>query len=491
MVESTHGNHCSFVEVIPKKKGCRSKMLKTLLVSILAVVALALPTATAEATNVEGRNWHYNNGWTLVNAQNQVVTGWYNGGTITEPIWFLFNNAGRLQTGWQQVGNQWFFLQNNGTIGQGLGVMLTGPQTIGGRTFYLRSNGAMATGWANGYRLYHATGGHQLFGWQRVGTQWFYLDAATGVRQGNGSHNRVTVTTSHPGVYLFHNGVMQTGWTNVGGGNWTFSARNGRLQHNVWRRASGHWYHIGADGYMTRANQGDVPATGIINITNTAGGTGNNGWFAFDNNGRMRTGWFNTGGHYYFANASGRIVEGWHNSGQNRFFLRTAATANGAPRFSMAVGPVTIDGIENVFAANGRWLGTTATPETPGGGGNLPGTTNADWCAALAVGTHADDNHTITRIIGGNGAALTGGVCELLEVITTRPPVPTIDGDIACDAWNMTDTVNRVVRTATYTPAGDYDADGYAVPGGGYDADGNAAPAVCTVVTATTTERTR
>jgi len=457
-------------------------MLKTLLVSILAVVALALPTATAEATQVQGREWRYNNGWTLVNAQNQVVTGWYNAGTITDSRWFLFNNAGRLQTGWQQVGNQWFFLYNNGTPATGLGQMQVGPQIIGGRTFYLRSNGAMATGWANGDRLYHATGGHQLFGWQRVGTQWFYLDATTGVRQGNGSHNRVTVTTSHPGVYLFHNGVMQTGWTNVGGGNWTFSARNGRLQHNVWRRASGHWYHIGADGYMTRANQRGVAATGITNITNTAGGTGNNGWFAFDNNGRMRTGWFNTGGHYYFANASGRIVEGWHNSGQNRFFLRTEATATASnPRFSMAVGTLMIDGIDNVFAANGRWLGTVTTPEnqTPGGGGNLPATTNAQWCAAFAVDTAT--NLTIANLIGGTPAAVTGGICEVVAAVTTTP---TVANATECD--NMAGSLNNVTQVVVES------ADAVEAV---YDEDGElvtpASPAVCVLLTTTTTTHNR
>ena len=356
-------------DMIPKKKGCRSKMLKTLLVSILAVAALALPTATAEATNVPGRTWLYNGGWTLVDSQNRhnLVTGWFNAAEPGEtPVWFLFNNAGILQTGWQQVGNQRFFLRNTGVPNSGdsttgLGVMLVGDQIIGNEHFFFNNAGVMQTGWANGYRLYHANG-HQLRGWHRMNGQWFYLPADGGGRVGNATNQVVHITSSHPGVYLFHNGVMQTGWTNVGGGNWMFSAGSGRIQSNIWRRSRGHWYHIGNDGLMTR---GTGVQAGIRYIQNTAGGSANNGWFSFANDGRMRTGWFNVDGTYYLTNASGRMIAGWN----GRFHLGngitpTADTTN-SERFGMLVGTHTIAGVAHTFDVNGRLLGTAAAPNPP------------------------------------------------------------------------------------------------------------------------------
>ena len=485
---------CIYVEVIPKKKGCRSKMLKTLLVSLLAVAALALPTATANATAADnapvvGRTWLYNNGWTLVNAQGQVQTGWFNAGTTANPEWLLFNNAGRLQLGWQQVGNQWFFLENRSAVytdadnNINRGTMRTGAITIGAQNFYLttptttNNGGAMRTGWVNsningvaGYRLYHSRG-HQLFGWQRVNGSWFYLPEGTravadGARVGNVNRNNanaiVEVTSAHAGMYLFHYGAMQTGWINVGGGNYRFATSNGRLQVNRWQRAAGHWYLLGTDGLMVRGTAGATNGGFHRVVSGTAT---HPGLYFFLGNGRMQTGWFSNAGHDFHASASGLLsYNTWVTTrAGNRYRL------NGPEEITSTVGPnntvippfamlhsgtFTIGTVNYTFAPSGRVLGTNMAPEQ-GPGTDMQAQTNLAWCNAFARTTV--NNTVVANLTSGTATATVGGICTTVTTVT-------VVTNLADDATFTVGTTtvgpvivdgNSVTQTTTYTAAQD------------------------------------
>jgi len=456
-------------------------MLKTLLVSLLAVVALALPTATVNATTtagdhptVDGRTWLYNNGWTLVNVQGHLTTGWFNAGDSTNPNWLLFNNAGRLQLGWQQVAGQWFFLENrtaeyNSVAGVDRGTMRTGAITIDGQNFYLLSptttnnGGAMQTGWANNGRLYHARG-HQLFGWQRVGNQWFYLDAVTGVRAGNVNRTSanavVHVTSSHAGMYLFHYGVMQTGWINVGGGNYRFAANNGRLQVNRWLRHGGGWYLIGTDGLMVRGTAG---ATNGGTHQVAVGTASYPGLYFFAASGRMQTGWFRHGGNDFHANNAGILST---NTWVGNFRVNGATAASSLdpgieipPHAMFHSGRFNIGGVNYTFLYNGRSLGSTQAPGQPPGNDMNP-VTNTAWCNAFNA------TNVVATPVGTNGDATTGGVCQLVTTVVTTPDAA---DSAACTAFASNDPLGGVVRTV----------------------DWDAVEEVCTVTSVTTTTNNR
>ena len=77
------------------------------------------------------------------------------------PWYYLDPTNGIMQTGWQYLGNKWYYLHSSGSMATGWyqegstwyyldaenGDMQTGWQYLGNKWYYLRSSGAMATGW--------------------------------------------------------------------------------------------------------------------------------------------------------------------------------------------------------------------------------------------------------------------------------------------------------------------------------------------------------
>ena len=86
------------------------------------------------------------------------------------PWYYLDPTTGIMQTGWQYLGNKWYYLRSSGAMATGWyqegstwyyldaenGDMQTGWQYLGNKWYYLRSSGAMATGWF------------------QVGSKWYY-----------------------------------------------------------------------------------------------------------------------------------------------------------------------------------------------------------------------------------------------------------------------------------------------------------------------------
>ena len=86
------------------------------------------------------------------------------------PWYYLDPTTGIMQTGWQYLGNKWYYLRSSGAMATGWyqegstwyyldaenGDMKTGWQYLGNKWYYFRSSGAMATGWF------------------QVGSKWYY-----------------------------------------------------------------------------------------------------------------------------------------------------------------------------------------------------------------------------------------------------------------------------------------------------------------------------
>lgn len=151
-----------------------------------------------------------------------------------------------LKTGWIYEEGHWYYLQKDGgfdsrinrlTVGElargwvkdypltydeeklkaapwyyldpTTGIMQTGWQFLGNRWYYLHSSGAMATGWyQDGSTWYYldAENGDMRTGWQYLGNKWYYLNAS--------------------------NGDMKTGWFQVNG-NWYYTYDSGALAVNT------------------------------------------------------------------------------------------------------------------------------------------------------------------------------------------------------------------------------------------------------------------
>ncbi|COM85822.1 choline-binding protein Cbp9 [Streptococcus pneumoniae] len=141
---------------------------------------------------------------------SEVAKGWTQDFHVTididrskpAPWYYLDPETGIMRTGWQYLGNNWYYLRSSGAMATGWyqegttwyyldqpnGDMKTGWQNLGNKWYYLRSSGAMATGW------------------YQDGSTWYYLNAG--------------------------NGDMKTGWFQVNG-NWYYAYSSGALAVNT------------------------------------------------------------------------------------------------------------------------------------------------------------------------------------------------------------------------------------------------------------------
>ena len=108
------------------------------------------------------------------------------------PWYYLDPTTGIMQTGWQYLGNKWYYLRSSGAMATGWyqdgstwyyldaenGDMKTGWQNLGNKWYYLRSSGAMATGWF------------------QVNGKWYYAY----------SSGALAVNTTVDGYYVNYNG---------------------------------------------------------------------------------------------------------------------------------------------------------------------------------------------------------------------------------------------------------------------------------------------
>ena len=107
------------------------------------------------------------------------------------PWYYLDPETGIMQTGWQYLGNKWYYLRSSGAMATGWyqegstwyyldaenGDMKTGWQYFGNKWYYLRSSGSMATGWyQEGSTWYYlnASNGDMKTGWFQVNGKWYY-----------------------------------------------------------------------------------------------------------------------------------------------------------------------------------------------------------------------------------------------------------------------------------------------------------------------------
>ena len=191
--------------------------------------------------------------------------------------------------GWTQEGGSWVYYQN--------GYKVTNEWKTGkdGGYYYLNYNGNMATDSFVDDDRYVGSDGRMLSNcWRQIGSKWYYFDNSGKLvrnksRQINGSY------------YFFDDsGSMATGWVQDNNGNWYYCDQSdGHAYTNAWKQlvpsddmhisdddssmtlADGsYWFYFQSTGKLAMANDGNYKEF-VIN--------GNR--YAFDQSGRMQTGW--------------------------------------------------------------------------------------------------------------------------------------------------------------------------------------------------------
>ena len=162
-------------------------------------------------TGIMQTGWQYlGNKWYYLRSSGAMATGWYQDGSTW---YYLDNKNGDMKTGWQYLGNNWYYLRSSGAMATGWyqdgstwyyldnknGDMKTGWVYVGNRWYYLRSSGAMTTGWyQDGSTWYYLDNknGDMKTGWFQVNGKWYYAY----------SSGTLAVNTTVDGYYVNYNG---------------------------------------------------------------------------------------------------------------------------------------------------------------------------------------------------------------------------------------------------------------------------------------------
>lgn len=140
-------------------------------------------------------------------------------------------------TGWQKMGNKYYYFDR-------YGVMQVGVTKIESSLYLLDNNGVRKTGFVklNGKQYYADSKGKLKLGWQKYKGKKYYFSSKTGAA--------VTglQTISKKQYYFDKNGVMKTKWVNIKGKKYYFSKIDGRLLKNYWLRYNEKWYYLNSKG---------------------------------------------------------------------------------------------------------------------------------------------------------------------------------------------------------------------------------------------------
>ena len=239
-----------------------------------------------------------------------VITVTENGiGTINVNV----KKINTTNTGWNQQGDDWLYMQKNGYLAKGWnylnghwfyfdlqsGIMKTGIQSIGNSFYYLNAQhdgtyGAMKTSWqfVNGHWIGLQGSGNAYVGWQAINGHWYYFDPQTAYALTNWQN-----INNHWYYFDPTNAWAQTGWFKSGAGYWYFFDYANAWALTNWAKLNNHWY------YFDNINANAL--TGWQSI--------NSHWYYFDpTNAWARTGWQWIHGHWYwFDEANAWALTGW------------------------------------------------------------------------------------------------------------------------------------------------------------------------------------
>ena len=252
----------------------------------------------------DGGTWYY------LSASGAMKTGWLNlpDGSST---WYYLGGNGAMVKGWIKLNNRWFYLApvNNGTFKEGQ-MYYGGTYNIDGTNYLFDNNGVLISdsGWQEvGNTWYYYQGATLVKGWLKWKNNWYYLDPTTGAMRVGWADDNGTW------YYLSASGAMVTGWQNIGG-TWYYFKDSGAMATG-WVKWKNVWYYLDkttgamidndwvSDGYWYFMKPGGAMAVGWQKI----GGE----WYYFNKNGALLTSsWLQEGSTWYYLLADGVMATG-------------------------------------------------------------------------------------------------------------------------------------------------------------------------------------
>ncbi len=201
---------------------------------------------------------------------------------------------------------------------------------------YYKDGVLIKSNWLNlGTWYYFDANGIMCTGWKQVGGTWYYFASSGAMQTGwvndrgtwyycdaNGAMQTGWLKDGGTWYYLNADGVMCTGWKQVSG-TWYYFASSGAMQTG-WKQVSGTWYYFASSGAMQTGWQ-QVGGTWYYFASSGAMQTGwkqvSGTWYYFASSGAMQTGWQQVGGTWYYFASSGAMHTGWLNLGGTWYYM--------------------------------------------------------------------------------------------------------------------------------------------------------------------------
>lgn len=282
-----------------------------------------------------------------------------------DSTWHWASGSGAMSSGWLKTGGSWYWLDPSDPKHP----MLTGLQTIDGSDYFFKNSGAMAS------------------------TCWVKVDAAGNARFASSSGALGNITRDADGT-LKNNGVLCSGWVNLGSGMKTYADPKTHKAKTGWIKEGSVYYYINPSS--------GVMATGWQKINGT--------WYLLGYNGKMLTGWQKVSGTWYYMNGSGAMQTGWLKQGGTWYWL----SGSGA----MTTGWQKIGGTWYYFDGSGAWV---PNPERAQMTDRIWGcNSGTQWLIAVNRSTH--------KVGIYRGSSHNWSLQYYVDCVTGAPSSPTITG---------------------------------------------------------------
>ena len=317
-----------------KKNYVKKCLMVSLALSMTVATVTFADTLTGDGYANEQETEVYTAGTPDLTTQNETTSeesenpvkhyGWYTDEETGNT--YYFDSEGKIQTGWKQSGNTWYYLDGENTEYQGRriekewkkiknvwyyfkadGVMATGWQKIGNKWYYLKESGAMTTGWqkVKGSWYYMESNGAMVSSdWKWINSKCYYFD----------KNGKMAADTWIDGSYVDASGV------------WIKDKKQEpeNVTKTGWVQYSGHWMYYNTDGSYVKSNWKSV----------------NSIWYYFDQNGWMVTGWMTLSSGKYYLNPTknsdgveGAMLKGYKQIDGKWYYLRSGESPEGSLRY--------------------------------------------------------------------------------------------------------------------------------------------------------------
>lgn len=231
-------------------------------------------------------------------------------------LWYYARPSGVLERGWLEIGNTWYYFDEETC------AMQTSWLELDGAAYYFdESSGAMATGWRwidGAWYSLRPTGVLER-GWLLEGDTWYWLDRETGAM----ANGPCEIDGTPYGFYS--SGAMASGWFFFDGA-WYYASDSGVLQSG-WMADSGCRYYLDEETYAMRTGWIELDGNRFLFSDEGLMLTGwqelDGTWYYLNDQGIMQTGWLYWDGHWYLLGNSGAMQTGWNYVDGNWYYFNS------------------------------------------------------------------------------------------------------------------------------------------------------------------------